>query len=150
MATPKAPAKKAPAKRAPAKKPAAETAAPAEQVSGETAEEVKAQEAPPSPKPAAKETVKPEPKTPEKPKAATSEPLDPNDDEEGEIEIDGVWVTSKPKSFRRAGHRFTQEGLGIALHALQEGELEMLESEPNLVVERVTFTDVPLTKPKAD
>lgn len=54
-------------------------------------------------------------------------------------EIDAVWVTSVPKSFRRAGFRFDRNGVGIALEALSEDQLDALESEPNLKVERCTF-----------
>ncbi|WP_420553980.1 HI1506-related protein [Neptuniibacter marinus] len=66
-----------------------------------------------------------------------------------DLEVEGVWVRSVGPRFRRAGYSFTQAGNGIALHALSEQDLEQLEAEPALVVERVTFTEVPFTRPEA-
>ncbi|SIQ30854.1 hypothetical protein [Marinobacterium stanieri] len=56
-------------------------------------------------------------------------------------EIEGIWVRSVKPSFRRCGVRFTREGFGIALDVLEDGQLEILEKDPNLVVERMTFSD---------
>lgn len=64
----------------------------------------------------------------------------------GSDEVEGIWVRSVKASFRRCGMRFTREGFGIALDALKEGQLEILEQEPNLVVERMTFTDERMTR----
>lgn len=55
--------------------------------------------------------------------------------------IEGIWVRSVKASFRRCGMRFTREGMGIALDALEDGQLEILEREPNLIVERVIFSE---------
>jgi hypothetical protein len=67
-----------------------------------------------------------------------------------DLEVEGVWVRSVGPRFRRAGYSFTQAGNGIALHALSEQDLAQLEAEPALVVERVTFTEVPFTRPEAE
>jgi len=63
-----------------------------------------------------------------------------------EDEIEGIWVRSVKTSFRRCGMRFTREGFGVAMEELEEGQLETLEQEPNLVVERMTFTDERMTR----
>lgn len=52
---------------------------------------------------------------------------------------DGVFVRSVPESFRRCGYSFNRDGVGIALDLLTEDDLGILESEPNLIVERVQF-----------
>lgn len=55
-------------------------------------------------------------------------------------DIEGLWITAVPEQgFRRCGYRFTREGFGIALSALTEQQIEQLESEPNLKVERGIF-----------
>src|SRR5690606_14657396 len=72
--------------------------------------------------------------------AATMAPQD-------ESSIEGLWIRSLPATFRRAGHQFNRRGHGIALEALTPEQIEALENEPNLVVERVTFTDAALPKP---
>lgn len=60
-------------------------------------------------------------------------------DDDGEVE--GLWITAVPEQgFRRCGFRFTREGLGIALSALTEQQIEQLEREPNLKVERGMFS----------
>lgn len=64
-----------------------------------------------------------------------------------ERDIEGLWIRSLPATFRRAGHQFNRRGHGIALDALTPEQIEALEDEPNLVVERVTFTDAALLKP---
>lgn len=61
--------------------------------------------------------------------------------------IEGLWIRSLPATFRRAGHQFNRRGHGIALEVLTPEQIEALENEPNLVVERVTFTDAALPKP---
>ena len=55
--------------------------------------------------------------------------------------IPGLWIRSVPPTFRRCGFAFTRDGMGIALHALTEEQVEVLVSEPNLVVEHTVFTD---------
>lgn len=56
-------------------------------------------------------------------------------------EVEGLWITAVPEQgFRRCGFRFTREGLGIALSALTEQQIEQLEREPNLKVERGVFS----------
>lgn len=57
--------------------------------------------------------------------------------------IDGIFVKTKPglASFRRAGFGFNREGSGIALDALSETQLELLEEEENIIVEYCTFSD---------
>lgn len=55
--------------------------------------------------------------------------------------IPGLWIRSVPPTFRRCGFAFTREGFGIALHALTEAQVEVLVSEPNLVVEHTVFTE---------
>lgn len=60
-------------------------------------------------------------------------------DDDGDIE--GLWVVAIPESgFRRCGFRFTREGIGIALDALTSEQIEQLENEPNLKVERGIFS----------
>jgi hypothetical protein len=60
-------------------------------------------------------------------------------DDDGDIE--GLWVAAIPEQgFRRCGFRFTREGFGIALDALTAEQIEQLENEPNLKVERGIFS----------
>ncbi|MEF2116080.1 HI1506-related protein [Pseudomonas aeruginosa] len=60
-------------------------------------------------------------------------------DDDGDIE--GLWVVAIPEQgFRRCGFRFTREGFGIALDALTAEQIEQLENEPNLKVERGIFS----------
>lgn len=60
-------------------------------------------------------------------------------DDDGDIE--GLWVTAIPEQgFRRCGFRFTREGFGIALDSLTAEQIEQLENEPNLKVERGIFS----------
>ncbi|GEK71594.1 MULTISPECIES: hypothetical protein [Halomonas] len=56
-------------------------------------------------------------------------------------EIPAVFVRTRKRygSRRRAGFRFTQEGLGIALSALSDEQLEALHADPALEVEECTF-----------
>lgn len=59
----------------------------------------------------------------------------------GDGEVEGLWIASiHEHGFRRCGFRFTREGVGIALAALTEEQIEQLESEPNLLVERGFFS----------
>lgn len=59
-------------------------------------------------------------------------------DDDGDIE--GLWITAVPEQgFRRCGFRFTREGFAIALDALTPAQIEQLENEPNLKVERGIF-----------
>ncbi|PTS86090.1 hypothetical protein DBR00_06845 [Pseudomonas sp. HMWF032] len=59
-------------------------------------------------------------------------------DDDGDIE--GLWIVAIPEQgFRRCGYRFTREGFGIALDALTVEQIEQLENEPNLKVERGIF-----------
>ena len=60
-------------------------------------------------------------------------------DDDGDIE--GLWVVAIPEQgFRRCGYRFTREGFGIALDALTAEQIEQLENEPNLKIERGIFS----------
>ena len=56
-------------------------------------------------------------------------------------EMPGVFVRTKRriKSRRRAGFRFTREGVGIALELLTEEQLKQLRDDPALEVEDCTF-----------
>ncbi len=49
----------------------------------------------------------------------------------------GLKVTSRPASFRRAGHTFTAEARVIPLSELTEEQVELIEKDPNLVSQRV-------------
>lgn len=63
------------------------------------------------------------------------------DDLDDDGDIEGLWVVAIPESgFRRCGFRFTREGFGIALDALTAKQIEQLENEPNLKVERGIFS----------
>ncbi|WP_374415721.1 HI1506-related protein [Ectopseudomonas oleovorans] len=56
-------------------------------------------------------------------------------------DYEGLWVEAIPEQgFRRCGFRFTREGFGIALSALTAEQIEQLENEPNLKVERGIFS----------
>ena len=56
-------------------------------------------------------------------------------------DYEGLWVEAIPEQgFRRCGFRFTREGFGIALDALTAEQIEQLENEPNLKVERGIFS----------
>lgn len=55
--------------------------------------------------------------------------------------IPALWIRSVPSTFRRCGFAFTREGIGIAMDALDEDQIERLVNEPNLVVEHTWFTD---------
>lgn len=69
--------------------------------------------------------------------AGTGGDTDQGDD--GDIE--GLWIVAIPEQgFRRCGFRFTREGFGIALDALTAEQIEQLENEPNLKVERGIFS----------
>jgi hypothetical protein len=51
-------------------------------------------------------------------------------------DIAALWIRSvKPEGFRRCGFRFGPEGVGIALDALTDDQVEILSNDPNLVVE---------------
>ncbi|MDW7746582.1 HI1506-related protein [Halomonas sp.] len=56
-------------------------------------------------------------------------------------QVPAVFVRTRKRygSRRRAGFRFTQEGLGIALSALTDEQLEQLHADPALEVEECTF-----------
>lgn len=79
---------------------------------------------------------------PAAPGAAAGDSVDdPADSDLDDGEIEGLWITAIPEQgFRRCGYRFTREGFGIALSALTEQQIEQLESEPNLKVERGVFS----------
>lgn len=66
--------------------------------------------------------------------AAAVKPKDKKDDLR-----DGVFVKSKPVSIRRCGFRFDRDGCGIALNLLSDEQLERLENDPDLIVERCQF-----------
>lgn len=59
--------------------------------------------------------------------------------------IKGLRVRSVPKHFHRAGHRFTQEPVEIALDELSKDAVTALKAEPMLVVEETT-----IERPAAD
>ncbi|MFI8609514.1 hypothetical protein ACIGFL_14510 [Pseudomonas sp. NPDC077649] len=64
-----------------------------------------------------------------------------DDDQDDDGDIEGLWITAIPEQgFRRCGYRFTREGFGIALDALTAEQIEQLENEPNLKVERGIFS----------
>ena len=52
---------------------------------------------------------------------------------------DGVFVKSVPVSIRRCGFRFDRDGCGVALDLLTEDQLQQLENDPDLIVERCQF-----------
>lgn len=81
------------------------------------------------------ETAAPENNPPPSEELPTPESVMDDDD------VDGVWIRSVPESFRRCGYRFTREGLGIALSALTDEQVQALQDEPNLVVEFCTFSE---------
>ncbi|OOZ41663.1 hypothetical protein BOW53_03010 [Solemya pervernicosa gill symbiont] len=56
-------------------------------------------------------------------------------------EIDALYIKTKPgvASFRRAGHKFDEQGHGIALDALNKEQIKQLKDEKNLIVEAVTI-----------
>ncbi|WP_200880089.1 hypothetical protein [Halomonas salina] len=58
-----------------------------------------------------------------------------------QAEIPALFVRTKRrfKSRRRAGFRFTREGLGIARSALTDEQVEQLQADPALEVEECTF-----------
>ncbi|MDH0095861.1 HI1506-related protein [Pseudomonas sp. GD04158] len=56
-------------------------------------------------------------------------------------DYEGLWIEAIPEQgFRRCGFRFTREGFGIAIAALTVEQIEQLENEPNLKVERGIFS----------
>lgn len=56
--------------------------------------------------------------------------------------ISALWIRAVPKQgFRRCGFFFPHEGVGIALSALTEDQIEQLRREPNLVMELSEFSD---------
>lgn len=70
--------------------------------------------------------------------AALAAAADDTKGDDGDIE--GLWIVAIPEQgFRRCGFRFTREGFGIALDALTAEQIEQLENEPNLKVERGIF-----------
>lgn len=59
-----------------------------------------------------------------------------DDQQPAKGDIAALWIRSvKPEGFRRCGFRFGPEGVGIALDALTEAQVEILSNDPNLVVE---------------
>lgn len=59
--------------------------------------------------------------------------------------VEGLWIRSVPVSIRRAGYRFTREGVGFAANVLMElfsaEQYQQLLSDPDLVVEECSFID---------
>lgn len=53
--------------------------------------------------------------------------------------IPALFVKAKHNGYRRAGFVHTREGVGIALSALTEAQVELLKNDPHLVVEECTF-----------
>ncbi|HFX1490571.1 TPA: HI1506-related protein [Pseudomonas aeruginosa] len=77
------------------------------------------------------------------PQASVGDAAAPGDDDDqgDDGDIEGLWITAIPEhGFRRCGYRFTREGFGIALDALTAEQIETLENEPNLKVERGIFS----------
>ena len=75
------------------------------------------------------------------PPAAEQAPVGGGDGLDDEGDVEGLWVTAIPEQgFRRCGFRFTREGVGIGLSALTPEQIELLENEPNLKVERGIFS----------
>lgn len=60
----------------------------------------------------------------------------------------GIKVISRPSTFRRAGYTFTAEPTVIPLSDLSDEQLEQIESEPNLVSQRVDI-ELPAETPAA-
>lgn len=71
--------------------------------------------------------------------AATPAKEKPKDESKKDDLRDGVFVKSKPVSIRRCGFRFDRDGYGIALDLLTDEQLEQLENDPDLIVERCQF-----------
>jgi len=70
---------------------------------------------------------------------SATETVDDLELDDGEVE--GLWIVAIPEQgFRRCGDRFTREGFGIAMSALTPEQIETLENEPNLKVERGIFS----------
>ena len=123
--------------------PAGATEQPASEAPGVDAGSI-GQDAHPDTAPAAPDaaatTSHPAPAAPAAPvggAAGTGGDTDQGDD--GDIE--GLWIVAIPEQgFRRCGFRFTREGFGIALDALTAAQIEQLENEPNLKVERGIFS----------
>ncbi|WP_312481045.1 MULTISPECIES: HI1506-related protein [Gammaproteobacteria] len=70
---------------------------------------------------------------------SATETVDDLELDDGEVE--GLWIVAIPEQgFRRCGYRFTREGFGIAMSALTPEQIETLENEPNLKVERGIFS----------
>nr|WP_172424886.1 HI1506-related protein [Pseudomonas sp. A46] len=77
------------------------------------------------------------------PEASVGDAAAPGDDDDldDDGEVEGLWITAIPEQgFRRCGYRFTREGFGIAMDALTAEQIELLENEPNLKVERGIFS----------
>lgn len=60
----------------------------------------------------------------------------------------GIKVTSRPATFRRAGFTFSAEATVIPLSDLSEEQLAQIESESNLVSQRVDI-EAPADTPAA-
>lgn len=77
------------------------------------------------------------------------QPLPPASNQEREAPgtegIPAVFVRTRKRygSRRRAGHRFTRDGFGIALSALSDEQLAQLQADPALEVEECTFPTEP-------
>jgi len=101
-----------------------------EKVTKATSEKATASTAPATPPAAEKSAAQDASKAVEKPKATKKE--EPK-------EIPALFIRSKPKSFCRAGHKFTEHGHGIALDVLSEEQIEAITNEPELIVEECTI-----------
>jgi hypothetical protein len=51
----------------------------------------------------------------------------------------GLFIRSKHEPYRRAGFAHSRTGVGIALSALTEKQIQLLKGDPHLVVEDCTF-----------
>jgi len=78
-------------------------------------------------------TTTPDPKAPEKKPAAKKAPAKKTN------EVPAIFVQSRPAKFHRAGHKFTREGHGIALEALDADQVKAIREEPMLIVTDCTI-----------
>lgn len=53
--------------------------------------------------------------------------------------IPAIFIKAKHNGYRRAGFTHTREGMGIALSALTEEQIDLLRKDPHLLVEDCTF-----------
>lgn len=83
-------------------------------------------------------TTTPDPKAPEK-KAPEKKPAAKTAPAKKTKEVPAIFVRSRGKHFYRAGIKFTEQGHGIALEALDEDQVKAIRDEPALLVEDCTI-----------